>query len=228
VVISPHLDDAALSLGACIAAAAAAGARIEILTVFAGDPDSRAAPGPWDLKSGFSSEGQAARERRLEDREACATLGAVPHWLPFGDEQYSRHGDALTVGAAVAAIAEHCDALLLPGFPLVNPDHAWLSRTLLSRSWPGTRLGLYAEQPYLFAARRLRPTPGPAAALEGVLRTAPAWSRCTPPAAHRQLKRRAIGAYRSQRRQLGLGSWRLRHLLWHEQRQGGEAIAWIT
>ncbi len=48
VVVSPHSDDAVLSLGAAIAAWARRGAEVEVLTVFALDPGSHAPAGGWD------------------------------------------------------------------------------------------------------------------------------------------------------------------------------------
>jgi hypothetical protein len=55
VVVSPHLDDGALSLGAALHAWAARGARVELLTVLACDPRSDA---PAELgRGGFATEG---------------------------------------------------------------------------------------------------------------------------------------------------------------------------
>ena len=84
-VLSPHLDDAILSLGAAIS-----GARgdVRVVTVFAGDPDSTLAAGEWDSRAGFRTVGEAARARREEDALACADVGARPVWLPFVDDQY--------------------------------------------------------------------------------------------------------------------------------------------
>jgi len=84
VVVSPHLDDAVLSLGATIARAARAGAQVHALTVFAyGDEDLPVAP--WDAECGFRSAGHARSVRREEDARGCALVGAIPDWLPFYD-----------------------------------------------------------------------------------------------------------------------------------------------
>ena len=65
VVVSPHLDDAALSLGAAIARARRIGAaRVVVLTVFAGNPESDLPAGGWDSRAGFATEGEASRARR--------------------------------------------------------------------------------------------------------------------------------------------------------------------
>ena len=54
VVVSPHLDDGVLSLGASMASWSRRGARVELLTVLAGDPGSEVATGGWDGRAGFA------------------------------------------------------------------------------------------------------------------------------------------------------------------------------
>ena len=227
VVVSPHLDDAVLSLGATIAGSVQAGAVIEALTVFAGDPDSQAPAGPWDTRSGFETEGHASLMRREEDRVACAILGMTPHWLSYADEQYDRHGDERTIGAAVAGATRGADVVLLPGAPLVNPDHIWLTLTLLRQGLDCRRVGLYAEQPYVFQQRRSVTKLVTSAHLQPMLRLAPQWLRNVGTPATRRDKLRALSAYRSQLRQLGLGFFGRRQMLRHEWRTGGEALAWL-
>ena len=82
LVLSPHLDDAALSCGGRIARDSRAGALVEILTVFAGDePAASASPlvdrvfGLWKLP-----EGQVMASRRAEDLRAGERLGARAVW----------------------------------------------------------------------------------------------------------------------------------------------------
>jgi len=147
VVVSPHLDDGVLSLGASIASWSRAGAVVELLTVLACDPDSDAATGGWDRRGGFETEGESARGRRDEDRRACAVVGARPVWLPFGSVDYDRHGTEEEVRRAVVAAVDGAGAVLLPGFPLSHPDHAWLVRELAT-ALGGRPTALYAEQPY--------------------------------------------------------------------------------
>ena len=147
VVVSPHLDDGVLSLGASIASWKRAGATVELLTVFACDPDSEAPAGGWDRRGGFSTEGESARARREEDRLACAAVGAAPVWLPFGSVDYERHGDEADVRRAVREAVDRAALVLLPGFPLSHPDHAWLAQTLAGEPLAG-QVGGYAEQPY--------------------------------------------------------------------------------
>ena len=147
-VLSPHLDDGVFSLGATIARATRSGAQIRIVTVFANDPQSDQPASPWDRTCGFGSTREAARARREEDARACALVGAAPVWLPFSDEEHGRGDDDDEIFRAVAAQAEWADAVLVPGFPLFHPDHAWLTRTVVVRGLGPTRLGFYVEQPY--------------------------------------------------------------------------------
>ena len=153
VVVSPHVDDGVLSLGASMASWARHGAVVELLTVLGCDPASKAPAGGWDARGGFETEGESALARREEDRQACALIGATPVWLPYGSVDYDRHGDETEVRDAVLRALDGAKLVLVPGFPLTHPDHAWLVRTLVSDlksdtgrgSYP---IGLYGEQPY--------------------------------------------------------------------------------
>ena len=196
VVVSPHLDDGVLSLGAAMHAWASAGARVELLTPLGCDPCSDAPAGGWDARGGFATEGEAARRRREEDAEACALLGVTPAWLRFGSVDYERHGEDEEVAEAVGEAVSGADRVLLPGFPLTHPDHAWLVRLLLARApMLGRRLSLYAEQPYASRSDATPSIPGWAAASVGgpapflPLRRRPG---------HVLAKWRAIRRYRSQ------------------------------
>jgi len=229
VVVSPHLDDAVLSLGATLAHAAESGAAIEILTVFACAPHSNAPTDEWDRKSGFTTEGEAAQQRRLEDKTACAILGVAPRWFEFGAEPYERRGSMEEVVSAVAAATAGADTVLVPGFPLAHADHAALTNGLLSSGLSCGSVGLYAEQPYSFDRSATPAGPVldmPAARVRGGTLT---WHRTCATRKHRELKLRAVQQYVSQLPQLGLrqlGHLRLRRMLWQEARLGGETIAW--
>jgi LmbE family N-acetylglucosaminyl deacetylase len=212
VVLSPHLDDAALSVGATIAASAAAGADVHVITVFANDPAAAGPASAWDAACGFGTAGEAAAARRIEDADACAILGADAHWLPFADRDHVAPADGDRVWAAVAELAAGADVVLAPGWPLHHADHAWLARAVATRPALAPRRALYVEQPYsvdapLLALARKRPgplSPVPALAegLEG-LGLRPRWRTFRPRAAELRAKHRAIAAYRSQLHELG-------------------------
>src|SRR3712207_8859213 len=85
-VVSPHLDDAVLSLGASMHAAARRGARVEAVTVLAGDPASTTPADDSNRRAGFATAGEAARLRREEDRRACTAVRATPTWLTLRSE----------------------------------------------------------------------------------------------------------------------------------------------
>jgi LmbE family N-acetylglucosaminyl deacetylase len=218
VVVSPHLDDAVLSLGATIARATTTGAAVEVLTVFGGDPASTAPPNGWDRRAGFESAGEAASGRRAENRAACAIVGAEPRALPFFGGGYGAPREPEAVREAVAHAAEGADALLVPGFPLTNDDHRWLHALLTDRRVPCGRLVLYAEQPYRYVVRRERPSP----------EAPPTWQATEARLVDVRAKRRAILAYRSQLPLLGLSAHRhlkLDRMLLHEALHHGEAVA---
>ena len=228
-VVSPHLDDAVLSLGATISRAVRRGASLTVLTVLACDPDSTAPTKGWDARTGFATEGESARARRVEDTAACAVLGASQRWLGFGSVDYERHGTAADVAAAVADAVADTDLLLLPGAPLSHPDHEWLVRALLGAGLHGPRLGLYAEQPYRARAGVEAARDVPAWLVEAL--GAPPELERTSTRPHDWLaKRRAIKCYRSQLPLLalaGAGVARLERHLWSELRSGGER-AWLS
>jgi LmbE family N-acetylglucosaminyl deacetylase len=201
VVVSPHLDDGVLSVGAAMHAWASDGARVELLTLLACEPGSGALAGGWDRRGGFATEGESARARRDEDLAACAVLGIAPVWLPYGSVDYERHADDETIlDAAVAAVGA-ADLVLLPGFPLSHPDHRWLVDALVERDeLARLRHAFYAEQPY--AARSKERPSGFVPLGRGM--------------GDRVAKWRAIRAYRSQLPLLALG----------ELRRGAHVVAW--
>ena len=207
VVVSPHLDDAVLSLGAALSRAARHDAEVTVLTVLAGDPASTVPAGSWDAQSGFRTAGDAATARRQEDARACSILGVTPRWLPFGDEQYGPLPEEEVV-AALRTEFQGFDLILLPGFPLASQDHRLLNRLVLEQVQPKARLLLYAEQPYY-----LRESGGPP----------PGWKPAAAGLLDRVKKVRACRAYSSQLELLGDRSLAGR-LARFEAARGGELI----
>jgi LmbE family N-acetylglucosaminyl deacetylase len=158
--------------------------------------------------------------RREEDRLACDRVGARLEWLPFGDDQYARERDEDEVWSYVTKALERVDAVLVPGRPLVHPDHLWVARLASGRDLGGRRVGFYAELPYdLWAEddkRRNAPASVPA--------TPPGWLAPRCPQRMRIAKWRACGAYASQLRWLGRG-FTFRQALVRSM-IGGERVAW--
>lgn len=207
VVVSTHLDDAVLSIGAAIGRAVRHGAEVTVLTVLAGDPASTAPAGSWDVEAGFRTAGEAGAARRKEDMRACSILGVAPRWLPFPDDQYGPAPDEEVVAALRPELAGF-GLILLPGFPLVHRDHEWLNRLVLEQIQPKTRLLLYAEQPYY-----LRESASPPAG----------WQRAAAALPDRVQKVRACRAYTSQLPLLGPRGLSSR-LARFEAARGGELI----
>jgi LmbE family N-acetylglucosaminyl deacetylase len=148
IILSPHLDDAVFSLGATISRMARAGVRVTIVTVFSGDPTSEIQGGPWDRLTGFRTAGEAAMARRLEDQRACSLVGANPVWGSFHDAQYEHEWDERLAISDLAGVLPTADLLLLPGFPLVHPDHARITLAVIRSGVSASKVGLYAELPY--------------------------------------------------------------------------------
>lgn len=115
LVVSPHLDDGVLSLGAFIATAVDGGARVSVVTIFGGDPDSTAKAGPWDGRGGFETAGEATRARREEDKLACETLGAECDWLPYLDKDYGPPPSEDDVWGYLSNAVERADFAFVPG-----------------------------------------------------------------------------------------------------------------
>jgi LmbE family N-acetylglucosaminyl deacetylase len=223
LVLSPHLDDAVLSIGAAIAHGVRHGAAVSVLTVLAGDPGSEAPAGEWDRRAGFHTAGEAVRARREEDQRACAILGAIPIWLSWGDDQYERGGDDEIWTGIRPAIAS-ADAVLAPGFPLSHGDHAWLAGLVMDRADEETRIGFYAEQPYALWTGR----PSTPPLLQDLLAEPLRWKGAPSDKEARVLKRRALRAYVSQLRLMPhrhLLPWRLARYEWTG---GGEPVAWLS
>jgi LmbE family N-acetylglucosaminyl deacetylase len=221
-VLSPHLDDAVLSLGAFLTRVSRLGSKVSVVTVLANDPSAEGPAGEWDALCGFDSAAGAARARRDEDRRACAVLGAGARWLPYGDETYERNGSDDEIWRDIRAAVEGADTVLIPGYPLRHPDHRWLADLVSARRDElSCAIWLYSEQPYaagsLLRARAALP-PGEAA--PGDLRAS--WRRVGASVPDRLRKLRAIAHYHSQLRRLGLA--KLAAVQMEELCRGGELI----
>jgi LmbE family N-acetylglucosaminyl deacetylase len=235
VVVSPHLDDAVFSLGAAIARASRSGAHMSVVTVFAGVPTSTVRAGWWDEQAGFTSEGEAARARREEDRVACKVVGATPVWLPFSDATYERRVEEDELWAAVESAIEGAETVLIPGYPLEHVDHLIVSRLILGRGAGTARLGLYVEQPYAKRRAKRRAWIRPVAPdqLETVRGRELPWTYLAAEPRDTRAKRRAALSYRSQIPLFGrwhveaLGRLLITRVALYERLRGGEAVAWL-
>lgn len=181
IYLSPHLDDVVLSCGAIVWQQVQAGQKVEIWSIFAGDPpEGDLPPFALTLHERWQTGPQAYAVRRAEDRAACAVLGAQPRHLHFADCIYRRlpSGEPLIaeneqlfapLHPQEAPLLQEISDLLAAYLPrnamLISPlsigghvDHR-LVRAAAERL--GRRLGYYADYPYAIT----RPTQvGPKAA----------------------------------------------------------------
>lgn len=86
IYLAPHLDDAILSCGGQISTLVRAGRKVLIVTLMAGDDSS---PTPESAKEQIWRV--PAEQRRMEDIEACQSIGADYHHEDFLDCIYRRH-----------------------------------------------------------------------------------------------------------------------------------------
>lgn len=202
VVVSPHLDDGAMSCG-CLIASLARRRRVAVATVFAGHPPAATGGTEWDRAAGFPAAAAAVRARRAEDRAALGMLGAQACWLPFADSQYGRSPRAAAIARRLAALPALRRAAPLVIFPLglFHSDHRLAREAVLAmmrRGVPGLACLAYEDALY----RRL---PGLRDAAVARLRRAglsPRPARAAADAGARRRKGRAVACYRSQLRAL--------------------------
>ena len=95
VYASPHLDDAALSCGGQIWEQVRAGARVLVVTVFAGAPEVGATLSLFaqELHAQWGLASDAPLRRREEDEEALAHVGADAAYWPYLDCIYRQTPD---------------------------------------------------------------------------------------------------------------------------------------
>jgi LmbE family N-acetylglucosaminyl deacetylase len=156
-VISPHLDDAALSC--CLLMAAHPGSRLT--TVFADGPASVRPLTPWDRAAKYFTDGaDVVGTRRAEDIRAAALIQATARHMSYWDRQYrnDRYGyTGLPDRDLPEAIAEDllcqdpaADAWMIP-LGLGHPDHRLAADAALiaAERWlPCQPVYVYEELPY--------------------------------------------------------------------------------
>ncbi len=210
IYLSPHLDDAALSCGGQVFQATAAGQRILILTVMAGDA-GRVAPAGYAalLHERWQLGANGVAQRRREDATACRILGAAyQHWdvpdciyrtdgqnQPLYADWAQITGSVHPADAPLAPKMAERLAQLPPAGRVVAPlavgrhvDHQIVRQA--AEMVYGKRLFYYEDYPYVQA-------PG---ALDEIISPAGQWTAVTIPLSARgvQVKARAIEAYVSQ------------------------------
>lgn len=163
VAISPHLDDAAFSVGGLLADHARRGDRVTIVTCFTGNVD-----GPQgfalacQLDKGLSPDVDYMALRRAEDRAAAAVIGARVVHLPLLEAPHRGYASARELFGArrhddnilpeiTQAIASQVAVLkpdLLLG-PMAIGDHVdhWLVRDAIKAT--GAPALMWKDWPYV-------------------------------------------------------------------------------
>ena len=141
VVVSPHLDDAALSCSELIAAHPGT----VVVTVFAGAPATLT---HWDrAECGFTDGDDVKAIRREEDRNAMQLLGATPDWLDLVP-------GAVIESAALAstiseAVARHRPTKVAIPLGVHHADHIRIADACrLAFDCESTTVLVYEDQPY--------------------------------------------------------------------------------
>lgn len=140
VAVSPHLDDAVFSVGGTLAALAAAGWRVRVVTCFTA---SVAEPSPFALSTqldkGLAADVDYMALRRAEDAAALRVLGSPsdpvePVHLPLPEAPHrgytsapdlfaGRHPDDDVAAPLAEALAPHLDGADLVLAPQAIGDH---------------------------------------------------------------------------------------------------------
>jgi LmbE family N-acetylglucosaminyl deacetylase len=154
-VISPHLDDAALSCSLLLAANPGS----YVTTVFAGGPPSVRPLTTWDRLARYFPDGaDVAGVRRGEDISASALMRAKPVHLLYWDRQYRNEQYGYQGPAGEEELREAVTAELLARGPadywviplgLGHPDHRLTAEAgLMLAEREAGEFYLYEELPY--------------------------------------------------------------------------------
>jgi LmbE family N-acetylglucosaminyl deacetylase len=147
-VVSPHFDDAVISMAGTVLAL---GGPATFITVHGGVPREAAETSPWDQNCGFLSGREAARFRREEELRAVEIIGAESVCLPIPDDPYiAEEGVDRAVAAELAPVLTEVDAVLAPAGIGSHPGHLRTRDAVLAvmRQRPKVDVYLYADLPY--------------------------------------------------------------------------------
>lgn len=148
IVVSPHLDDAVLSLWSLLTENPGS----TVVTTFAGVPEAGRPLAAWDRRCGYSDPAEASQRRRAADVEALARCGATAVHLDHLDVAYRSTPPAETQRTLTRELRElfaQASAVHLPVGLGLHPDHRLVGRAALAAvDRSRTDLHVYADQPY--------------------------------------------------------------------------------
>lgn len=148
VVLSPHFDDAALSVGGLILRRRRP---LMIVTVHGGAPDPGSNLSEWDARCGFVSAAEAYAYRRVEDARACALLDAEQVPLPNADGPYREPAPFDGLAELLRSVTPDTEVFVPLGTN--QPDHAAVRDAALALLGDHPRVTVYADLPYTVAVR---------------------------------------------------------------------------
>ncbi|MCV2489634.1 PIG-L family deacetylase [Geodermatophilus sp. YIM 151500] len=174
LAVSPHLDDAAFSVGGTLAALGAAGCAVTLVTCF-----TASVPGPagfalaCQLDKGLPPDVDYMALRRAENRAAAAVLGATPVDLDLPEAPHRGYtsaadlfagvhpddaGTAAGLAARLAAVAADLDAdlWLAPQALGGHVDHLLVLRAVAALDRPTL---WWRDSPYVLRDPGARPGP---------------------------------------------------------------------
>lgn len=146
-VISPHLDDAALSASVRLGVGDAA-----VLTVFTALPAADMPASWWDRLTGATSSRERQRERLAEDQAAMRLVSARSVHLDEPESLYrDAEPDSEPVIGRMAAVFASTDQVWLPAAVGGHPDHVFARDVALRAAAAAghTDVVLYADFPYV-------------------------------------------------------------------------------
>ena len=169
LAVSPHLDDAAFSVGATLAGLADAGHDVTVLTCFtAGVPEPTGFALACQTDKGLAPEVDYMALRRAEDTAAQQVLGARPVHLPLVEAPHRGYGSAPALFAGVLPgdlvwqdvlthLSEHeADLWLAPQGRGGHVDHLQVVRAVVARDRPTL---WWRDAPYVLRQPDAAPSP---------------------------------------------------------------------
>jgi LmbE family N-acetylglucosaminyl deacetylase len=208
-ILSPHIDDAVLSVWGVLAGPG----DVQVINVFDGVPAGQRTIGWWDQLTRAEDPLARADERHAEDTAALAGLGRSAISLGFVDAQYGNGEPQLEpLVDCIARTLPPESTVLAPAALGEHPDHTRTRAAALALRERGFAVALYADVPH--AASHGWPAWVTGAGRESDADTAAEWERSMADAglslselaaqvraldaAERELKRQAVSCYRTQ------------------------------
>jgi LmbE family N-acetylglucosaminyl deacetylase len=147
VVVSPHFDDAALSVAGWIARQSR---EVTIVTVNGGPPPEQATVAEWETRCGFLDPLVAFTVRETEDQRSCAAMGARRVALRYPDNPHSNIADFPVLIDLLDRLPPGVDVLIPVG--IEQPSHRRVRDVALTvLTGTGRRVLAYADLPYAAA-----------------------------------------------------------------------------